>query len=113
LPRETAFHRQHVQVPDLLHQFDGAVAFAIASSRLAGKFNRYRRSRIRVRQGLSRAHSQHQPQSFRCNRVGYSICGPMTGMEAILERHKNELRVVLKLEMIGRSVSVAVGAEAP
>jgi hypothetical protein len=37
----------------------------------------------------------------------------MTGMEAILERHKNELRVVLKLEMIGRSVSVAVGAEAP
>jgi len=29
-----------------------------------------------------------------------------------LERHKNELRVALKLEMIGRSVSVAVGAEA-
>jgi hypothetical protein len=25
----------------------------------------------------------------------------MTGMKAILERHKNELRVVLKLEMIG------------
>ena len=53
----TAFHRQHVQVPDLLHQFDGAIAFAIASSRLAGKFNQYRRSRIKVRQGLSRAHS--------------------------------------------------------
>jgi hypothetical protein len=35
----------------------------------------------------------------------------MTGMEAILERHRNELRVVLKLEMIGGSVSVAVGAK--
>jgi transcription antitermination factor NusG len=37
--------------------------------------------------------------------------GPMMSMEGILERHKNELRVVLKLEMIGRSVSVEVGAD--
>jgi hypothetical protein len=37
--------------------------------------------------------------------------GPMTHMEGVLERHKNELPVVLKLEMIGRSVSVEVGAE--
>jgi transcription antitermination factor NusG len=37
--------------------------------------------------------------------------GPMTGMEGILLRHKNELRVILRLEMIGRSVAVEVGAE--
>ena len=36
--------------------------------------------------------------------------GPMTGAEGILERHKNDLRVVLKLEMLARSVSVEVGA---
>jgi transcription antitermination factor NusG len=44
------------------------------------------------------------------NRVRITT-GPMTGMEGILERQKNELRVVLQLEMIGRSVSVEVGAE--
>jgi len=46
--------------------------------------------------------------------VGDRVCittGPIAGMEGILERQKNELRVVLKLEMIGRSVSVEVGAE--
>jgi transcription antitermination factor NusG len=46
--------------------------------------------------------------------VGDRVCitaGPMTGMEGILERQKNGLRVVLRLEMIGRSVAVEVGAE--
>jgi len=37
--------------------------------------------------------------------------GPMAGVEGILERRKNELRVVLRLEMLARSVSVEVGAE--
>jgi transcription antitermination factor NusG len=37
--------------------------------------------------------------------------GPMTGMEGVLLRHKNELRVILRLEMIGRSVAVEVGAD--
>jgi transcription antitermination factor NusG len=37
--------------------------------------------------------------------------GPMTGAEGILERRKNDLRVILKLEMLARSVSVEVGAE--
>jgi transcription antitermination factor NusG len=37
--------------------------------------------------------------------------GPMTGAEGVLERRKNDLRVVLKLEMLARSVSVEVGAE--
>ena len=37
--------------------------------------------------------------------------GPMAGAEGILERRKNDLRVVLKLEMLARSVSVEVGAE--
>ncbi len=37
--------------------------------------------------------------------------GPMAGIEGILDRHKNGLRIVLKLEMIGRSISVEVGAE--
>jgi transcription antitermination factor NusG len=44
------------------------------------------------------------------DRVRITI-GPMAGMEGILIRHKNELRVVLRLEMIGRSVAVEVGAE--
>jgi transcription antitermination factor NusG len=46
--------------------------------------------------------------------VGDRVCittGPMAGMEGILSRQKNELRVVLVLEMIGRSVVVEVGAE--
>jgi transcription antitermination factor NusG len=34
--------------------------------------------------------------------------GPMSGMEGVLDRQKNELRVVLRLEMIGRSVAVEV-----
>jgi len=36
--------------------------------------------------------------------------GPMAGMEGILDRHKSGLRIVLKLEMIGRSIAVEVGA---
>jgi transcription antitermination factor NusG len=36
--------------------------------------------------------------------------GPMAGVEGILIRHKNDLRVILRLEMIGRSVAVEVGA---
>jgi transcription antitermination factor NusG len=46
--------------------------------------------------------------------VGDRVCittGPMVGMEGILCRQKNELRVVVRLEMIGRSVAVEVGAE--
>jgi transcriptional antiterminator RfaH len=36
--------------------------------------------------------------------------GPMTGTEGILERRKNALRVILRLGMLDRSVSVEVGA---
>lgn len=36
--------------------------------------------------------------------------GPMAGAEGILERRKNELRVVLRLEMLARSVSVEVSS---
>ncbi len=46
--------------------------------------------------------------------VGDRVCittGPMAGMEGVLYRQKNELRVVLRLDMIGRSVAVEVGAE--
>lgn len=46
--------------------------------------------------------------------VGDRVCirtGPMEGLEGILIRQKNDLRVVLTLEMIGRSVAVEVGAE--
>jgi len=49
-----------------------------------------------------------------CNlEAGDRVCittGPMAGMEGILDRQKNGLRVVLKLDMIGRSVAVEVGA---
>src|SRR5581483_4554943 len=37
--------------------------------------------------------------------------GPLAGAEGILERYRNDLRVVLKLEMLARSVSVEVGAD--
>lgn len=37
--------------------------------------------------------------------------GPMMGTEGILERRKNDLRVILRLEMLARSVAVEVGAE--
>ena len=36
--------------------------------------------------------------------------GPLAGAEGILERRKNDLRVVLRLEMLARSVSVEVDA---
>jgi transcription antitermination factor NusG len=36
--------------------------------------------------------------------------GPLAGAEGILERRKNDFRVVLKLEMLARSVSVEVAA---
>lgn len=45
--------------------------------------------------------------------AGDRVCittGPMAGMEGTLVRQKNELRVILTLEMIGRSVAVEVGA---
>jgi transcription antitermination factor NusG len=45
--------------------------------------------------------------------AGDRVCittGPLAGMEGIVDRQKNELRVVLKLEMISRSVVVEVGA---
>jgi len=45
--------------------------------------------------------------------AGDRVCittGPLAGMEGVLQRQKNGLRVVVKLEMIGRSVAVEVGA---
>lgn len=36
--------------------------------------------------------------------------GPFAGAEGVLERHKNGLRVILRLEMLARSVSLEVGA---
>jgi len=38
------------------------------------------------------------------------VCGAFAGAEGILERRKNDLRVVLRLEMLARSVSVEVDA---
>lgn len=35
---------------------------------------------------------------------------PGAGAEGVLERHKNGLRVVLRLEMLARSISLEVGA---
>ena len=39
------------------------------------------------------------------------ICGPLEGCEGILLRTKGDLRVVLSLDLIMRSVAVEVGAE--
>jgi transcription antitermination factor NusG len=38
------------------------------------------------------------------------MTGPLAGAEGILERRKNDFRVVLRLEMLARSVSVEVAA---
>ena len=35
----------------------------------------------------------------------------MAGLEGMLDRRKNSFRVVLRLEMIGRSVAIEVGVE--
>lgn len=37
--------------------------------------------------------------------------GPMAGTEGILDRRKNSLRVIVKLEMLSRSLSVEVGSD--
>jgi transcription antitermination factor NusG len=45
--------------------------------------------------------------------TGDRVCitaGPMAGMEGVLDRKKSGLRVVVRLEMIGRSVAVEVDA---
>ena len=56
----------------------------------------------------------HQIEPHPRVEVGDRVCittGPMAGMPGILDRQKNKLRVVITLEMIGRSVAVEVGAE--
>jgi transcription antitermination factor NusG len=37
--------------------------------------------------------------------------GPMAGAEGVLDRRKNGLRVIVKLEMLARSISVEVGSD--
>jgi transcription antitermination factor NusG len=37
--------------------------------------------------------------------------GAMAGLEGVLDRRKNSFRVVLRLDMIGRSVAIEVGVE--
>jgi transcription antitermination factor NusG len=60
-----------------------------------------------LRDGLSAHRIEPHPNLEIGERVRIKI-GPMTGMEGVLARHKNELRVVLRLDMIGRSVAVEV-----
>jgi transcription antitermination factor NusG len=63
-----------------------------------------------LRSGLLTYHIEPHPRVD----VGDRVCittGPMAGMDGILDRQKNKLRVVIRLEMIGRSVAVEVGAE--
>jgi transcription antitermination factor NusG len=62
-----------------------------------------------LRGGLQRYRIEPHPNVEAGDRVCITT-GPMAGMEGILDRQKNDLRVVLRLEMIGRSVSVEVGA---
>lgn len=62
-----------------------------------------------LRGGLLRYKIEPHPNIEAGDRVCITT-GPMAGMEGILDRQKNDMRVVLRLEMIGRSVAVEVGA---
>jgi transcription antitermination factor NusG len=63
----------------------------------------------RLQAGLTAYRMEPHPNIEAGDRVCITT-GPMTGAEGVLVRHKNELRVVLRLEMIGRSVAVEVGS---
>jgi len=62
-----------------------------------------------LRGGLLRYRIEPHPNVEAGDRVCITT-GPMAGMEGVLDRQKNDLRVILRLEMIGRSVAVEVGA---
>jgi len=63
-----------------------------------------------LREGLLAHRIEPHPNLKAGDRVCINV-GPMAGIEGILDRQKNGLRVVLRLEMIGRSIAVEVGAE--
>lgn len=63
-----------------------------------------------LRQGLLTHRIEPHPNVEAGDRVWINT-GPLAGMEGFVDRQKNELRVVLRLEMIGRSMVVEVGAE--
>lgn len=63
-----------------------------------------------LRDGLLKCEIEPHPGLEVGARVSITT-GPMAGMEGVLDRQKNTYRVVLKLEMIGRSVAVEVDLE--
>lgn len=63
-----------------------------------------------LRDGLLKCEIEPHPGLEVGDRVSITT-GPMAGMEGVLDRQKNTFRVVLKLEMIGRSVAVEVDLE--
>jgi transcription antitermination factor NusG len=63
-----------------------------------------------LRDAVQTHHIEPHPNLDAGDRV-YITTGPMAGMEGIMDRQKNGLRVVLRLEMIGRSVAVEVGMD--
>jgi len=62
-----------------------------------------------LRGGLQRYRIEPHPNVEAGDRVCITT-GPMAGMEGIVDRQKNDLRIILRLEMIGRSVAVEVAA---
>lgn len=64
---------------------------------------------VSLQGGLLAYHIEPHPHVETGGRVRITN-GPMAGMEGVVVRQKNEVRVVLTLEMIGRSVAVEVGA---
>jgi transcription antitermination factor NusG len=62
-----------------------------------------------LRAGLLERRIEPHPELALGDRVRI-MAGPMAGVEGILDRQKNGLRVVLRLEMLSRSLSVEVGA---
>ena len=63
-----------------------------------------------LRAGIARHKPEPHPYLISGERVRIAA-GPMAGMEGILLRRKNDLRLVLTLNLIQRSVAVEIGAQ--
>lgn len=63
-----------------------------------------------LREGL-RTHMIEPHPNVEVGDVVRIKAGPFTGLEGVLERRKNGLRVVLRLELLARSISVELDAE--
>jgi transcription antitermination factor NusG len=82
----------------------GVIGFAVTSARPTA----LPQTDIEALQALSLVYRAEPHPFLRTGDRGRLVAGPLTGMEGILTRRKQELRVVLSLDFIMRSVAVEV-----